>query len=122
MRYSDLWNFNIVLTFLEDWPDKYLSHKQLSAKLTMLLCLISCKRVSDLRVFCPEGDFFAITSCRSVSYPAFPGNSKLCVVRCLKAYEVSTIGFRCGMGGQLLIALQKPFRPVAAATISRWMR
>lgn len=133
-KYSQLWDVSIVLKFLEAWPsNKYLSQKQPSAKLTMLLFLVSFKRVSDVcaldlegRRFSPEGVTFTLsrrTKCNtsSVTYPAFPNNPKLCVVQCVKDYEVSTAEFRTDMQGQLLIALQKPFRPVTPATLSRWM-
>ena len=85
---------------------RYISKKQLSAKLTMLLCLISCKRVSDVRalalagrVFSTEGVLFHIskrtkTNIRSVHYPVFLNNHKLCVVRCLKEYEDVTRVYR----------------------------
>lgn len=49
-RYSVLWDVNKVLNLFRSWPsNKYLSRKQISAKLAMLLCLISCRRVSDVR-------------------------------------------------------------------------
>lgn len=90
-RYAGLWDVNIVLRFLSSWQDNsYLSRKEISAKLAMLLCLISCKRVSDVRaldisarVFTPEGVTFTVSrrtksSIGSVTYPAFPDSPKLC--------------------------------------------
>lgn len=95
-KYTTIWGVNVVLKFFEQWPaNRYLSRKQLFAKLTMLLCLISCKRVSDVqaldlagRVFSPEGVSFTIT-CRTksifrlVTYSSLPDNSQLYVVQCL---------------------------------------
>ncbi|XP_069089249.1 integrase/recombinase xerD homolog [Pleurodeles waltl] len=134
-RYTSLWDVNVVLTFISSWPDnELLSRKQLSAKLTLLLCLISCKRVSDVRsldlqgrIFSPSGVIFSIskrtkTGTSSASYTAFPHNPKLCVVQCLKAYEAATEKFRADRAGQLLIAIQKPFKPVSSATLARWIR
>lgn len=100
----------------------------------MLLCLVSCKRVSDIRAldlagrqYTPDGVTFNITrrtKCNSslVSYPSFPDNPKLCVVHCLKEYEVSTAEFRSDPKGPVFLALQKPFRPVTPATLARWVR
>ncbi|XP_078503505.1 uncharacterized protein LOC144762235 [Lissotriton helveticus] len=134
-KYVALWDVSVVLRFLEAWPpNASLSRKQLSAKLTMLLCLVSCKRISDVRAldlagrsFSPEGVTFTVsrrtkTNLSTVTYPVFPQNPQLCVVRCIKDYEVSTAPFRQDLSGQLLIALQKPFKPVAPATLARWVR
>lgn len=135
LRYSRLWDVNLVLNLFLSWqPNRYLSRKELSAKLAMLLCLISCRRVSDVRaldvtsrVFSPSGVTFTIrrrTKCgsTSVSYPALPDSPKLCVVACLKAYEEMSEEFRPPGERQLLIALRKPHRAVSSPTIARWVR
>lgn len=132
-KYSTLWDVNVV-TFLRTWPaNEGLSSKQLSAKRTVLLCLVSCRRVSDVRaldlagrVFTPAGVSFTIsrrtkTHSRCISYPAFPHHGKLCVVQCLKCYEDCTREIRNDVAGQLLISLQRPFRPVTASTLARWV-
>ncbi|KAM4748674.1 LOW QUALITY PROTEIN: uncharacterized protein WCC33_006046 [Rhinophrynus dorsalis] len=134
-RYQSLWNVNDVLHFLESWPsNNQLSLKQLSAKLTMLLCLISFKRVSDVRAldfqsrsFTPEGVQFRVsrrtkTAIRVVSYPAFPFQPQLCVVNCLKEYELRTNNLRSPSLSQLLISFRSPHLPVSAATLARWIR
>ncbi|KAM4747505.1 uncharacterized protein WCC33_005072 [Rhinophrynus dorsalis] len=134
-RYHSVWNVNDVLGLLEGWPcNELLSLKQLSAKLTMLLCLVSFKRVSDVRAldfhsrsFTPEGVQFRIsrrtkTTIRVVSYPSFPAQPQLCVVRCLREYELRTAALRHSAFPQLLISFRKPFLPVSAATLSRWVR
>lgn len=134
-KYSSLWDVSKVLDLFNKWPhnDK-LTRKQLSSKLAMLLCLSACRRSSDAkaldlagRVFTPQGVSFNITSrtktmSRCVDYHAFPNNPKLCVVQCLKAYEECTRSFRTADVAQLLIALQKPHKPVTAATIARWLK
>ncbi|KAJ1157828.1 hypothetical protein NDU88_010525, partial [Pleurodeles waltl] len=49
-KYSKLWDVNVVLNLFLSWQDNHeLSLKSLSAKLTMLLCLVSIKRLSDVR-------------------------------------------------------------------------
>lgn len=58
---------------------------------------------------------------RVVHYPAFPGHPKLCVVRCLRAYEMMTEEYRPPGISQLFISLQ-PFKAVTAATIACWVR
>ncbi|KAM4690570.1 uncharacterized protein WCC33_017974 [Rhinophrynus dorsalis] len=134
-RYQSVWNVNAVLGLLEGWPsNEFLSLKQLSAKLTMLLCLVSFKRVSDVRAldlhsrsFTPEGVQFRIsrrtkTAIRVVSYPSFPAQPQLCVVRCLREYELRTAVLRQAAFPQLLVSFRKPFLPVSAATLSRWVR
>ncbi|KAM4697933.1 uncharacterized protein WCC33_013556 [Rhinophrynus dorsalis] len=134
-RYLSLWNVNDVLQFLEAWPPNHdLSLKQLSAKLTMLLCLISFKRVSDVRAldfhsrsFTPLGVQFRVsrrtkTSVRVVSYPAFPSQQQLCVVLCLKEYELRTASFRSPTQSQLLLSFRHPHLPVSSATLARWIR
>ncbi|KAJ1105692.1 hypothetical protein NDU88_003097, partial [Pleurodeles waltl] len=46
-KYSYIWDVSLVLNLFLSWPDNpRLSLKILSAKLTMLLCLISIKRTS----------------------------------------------------------------------------
>lgn len=134
-RYSELWNVNRVLNLFLSWQyNEFLSRKELSAKLAMLLCLISCRRVSDVRalditgrVFSPSGVSFTIrrrTKChtRVIEYPAFPDAPKLCVVRCLKSYEEMSSELRPPGERQFLIALKNPHKAVSAPTIARWVR
>ncbi|KAM4721757.1 integrase/recombinase xerD homolog [Rhinophrynus dorsalis] len=134
-RYQSLWNVNDVLHLLDRWPaNNLLSLKQLSAKLTMLLCLISFKRVSDVRAldfqsrsFTPQGVQFRVsrrtkTAVRIISYPAFPSQPQLCVVKCLQEYELRTTAFRSPSSSQLLISFRNPHLPVSAATLARWVR
>ncbi|KAM4696264.1 integrase/recombinase xerD homolog [Rhinophrynus dorsalis] len=134
-RYQSLWDVNDVLRFLENWPpNNLLSLKQLSAKLTMLLCLVSFKRVSDVkaldilsRSFTSQGVQFRVsrrtkTSIQTVSYPSFPTHPQLCVVRCLQEYELRTAILRRPACPQLLISFRSPHLPVSAATLARWVR
>ena len=103
-RYQATWDVSKVLDMFADWGDNAdLSLRLLSIKLTVLLCLISVKRVSDVkaldvsrRQFSPQGVEFSIvrrtkTGITSVFYPSFPDHPLLCVVRCLQAYESRTI-------------------------------
>ena len=133
-KYTQLWDINSVLEFFTNWLDNSsLSLKQLSAKLTIILSLISCKKVSDVkaldlsnRMFTSQGVLFNIvqrtkTKLSSVEYPSFPINPKLCVVLCLQEYEKCTGAFRTSPA-QLLISFVKPHPPVSSATLARWVK
>ncbi|KAM8977614.1 uncharacterized protein RCH25_047525 [Pelodytes ibericus] len=134
-RYSSLWDVNVILLLFEHWPDNSdLTFQQLSSKLVMLFCLISCKRVSDVRAldvssrsFTPEGVLFNIsrrtkTLITSVFYPSFPHHPKLCPVLCLKEYELRTSVLRDPERPELFLALRKPHRPVATTSLARWVK
>ncbi|KAM8971981.1 uncharacterized protein RCH25_017586 [Pelodytes ibericus] len=134
-RYSCLWDVNVVFILFQSWPNNCdLSLQQLSAKLAMLCCLISCKRVSDVRAldisarsFTPEGVSFDIsrrtkTSITSVFYPAFPRNPKLCPVLCLKEYELRTLPFRTQSRPELFLALRRTHSPISTTSLARWIK
>ncbi|XP_044149929.1 uncharacterized protein LOC122938468 [Bufo gargarizans] len=134
-RFTDTWDVSLVLSFLSSWPDNAaLSLRQLSAKLLTLFCLISCKRVSDVRAldhdarsFTPEGVTFNITrrtktNIRSVSYPSFPSSPALCPVVCLREYELRTRSHRSADNPQLFLSIRHPFGPVTSPTLARWMK
>lgn len=134
-RYSSLWDVNTVQRLLQYWQEnQYLYRKELTGKLAMLLCLISCKRVSDVRalevtaqVFTPEGVSFTVaqrtkSNTSVVHYPAFPGHPKLSVVRCLRTSEMMTEEYRPPGVSELFLSLKKLFKAVTAAMISRWVR
>ncbi|XP_056378979.1 integrase/recombinase xerD homolog [Hyla sarda] len=134
-KYYSTWDVNLLLDLFQSWEDNdSLSLKLLSFKLTTLLCLISIKRISDVkaldishRQFSPQGVFFSVhrrtkTNIHQVFYPAFPLNDKLCVVRCLLTYEDKTKSIRHPSHSQLLISYCKPHLPVSSTTLARWIR
>ncbi|KAM4705104.1 protein ITPRID1 [Rhinophrynus dorsalis] len=95
-KYTTFWDVDKVLGFFRAWPrNEFLSLRQLSAKLTLLLCLVSFRRVADVRAFdvdgfsiLPEGVSFSLsrrtkTDSSSVFYPFFREVPKLCVVEAL---------------------------------------
>ncbi|XP_044141804.1 uncharacterized protein LOC122931813 [Bufo gargarizans] len=106
-----------------------LSLRQLSAKLVTLFCLISCKRVSDVRAldydarsYTPEGVSFDISRrtkshIRSVAYPAFPASPSLCPVECLKEYEARTSLHRSREFSHLFLSTIRPFAPVETGLV-----
>ncbi|XP_053321093.1 uncharacterized protein LOC128492534 [Spea bombifrons] len=134
-RYSSTWDVDVVLRFLENWPpNPALSLKQLSAKLLLLFCVLSCKRVSDVRaldffakVYRPDGVLFDIsrrtkTNIKSVFYPAFPHRPLLCPVLCLREYELRTQSLRDPSSPPLFISFKLPHCPVSTSTLSRWLK
>ncbi|XP_063312459.1 integrase/recombinase xerD homolog [Pelobates fuscus] len=134
-RYSSFWDVNVMLRLIESWPmNQELSLKQLSAKLLMLFCLLSCKRVADVRaldwharVFTPNEVSFNISrrtksSTKEASYPALPDNPNLCPVLCLKEYEHRTASLRPGQIHPLFISFKRPHLPVSTATLARWIK
>ncbi|XP_056403482.1 uncharacterized protein LOC130296207 [Hyla sarda] len=134
-RYQITWDVSLVLRMFSYWEDNdVLSLKLLSYKLTMFLCLVSIKRVSDGRAldisgrqFTPQGVQSSITrrtktNLRTVFYPFFPSHPLLCVVRCLKAYELKTEGLRSKQFSQLLISFCSPYLPVSSPTLARWVK
>lgn len=134
-RYSSTWDVNLLLDLFSSWPENSeLSLRSLSIKLVSLFCLISCKRVSDVRAldvtarsFSPSGVTFDIsrrtkTSISSVFYPSFPSNKKLCPVLCLKEYELRTRAFRKPSQPELFLSLRAPHNPVSTITLARWVK
>lgn len=124
-----------MLRLFEVWPqNEHLSLRHLSFKLASLFCLISCKRVSDVRALdlgassiSPSGVSFVVskrtmTSIRSVSYPAYPHNTNLCQVTCLKEYKRRTLYLRGSLHSDLFLSLPPPHNLIALTTISRWVR
>ena len=111
-----------------------LSLKKLSVKLSTLLCLISIKRVSDVRAldisrrqFLPEGVRFSVvrrtkTGIQTVFYPLFTDHPHICVVRCLQQYEHRTATLRSPICTQLLVSYVKPHLPVPSASLAGWVR
>ncbi|XP_056388255.1 uncharacterized protein LOC130283090 [Hyla sarda] len=133
--YQSTWDVSRLLDMFASWVDNDdLSLKLLSYKLTVLLCLVSIKRVSDVkaldisrRQFSPQGVKFSVvrrtkTGIHSVFYPFFPAHPRLCVVRCLQAYESQTADLRSPDFSQLLVSYVRPHHPVTSATLARWVR
>nr|XP_014343339.1 PREDICTED: uncharacterized protein LOC106703295 [Latimeria chalumnae] len=133
-KYKSFWDVRQVLTFLVSLGDNgVLSLEVLSAKLALLLCLVALKRTSDIRAldisrrsFLPGAVRFDLvrrtkTNLPSIVFPAFDAEPCLCVVRCLREYELRTESLRADPPGQLLISFVRPYRPVSSPTIARWI-
>ena len=111
-RYSTTWDVDIVIRYLQSLgSNDGLSLKVLSQKLLFLMALVQASRVSELqaldlryRTFRSEGVVFVMSILgkkrtagappKQVMFGAFPDDSRLCVVQCLKRYEGVTQQYR----------------------------
>ena len=111
-RYSATWDVDVVIRYLKTMGENdTLSLKQLSQKLALLMALVDASRISELqaldlryRSYRPEGVVFhmpTLSKKRIVGAPpkqdmfgAFPGDSRLCVIKNLKQYERLTTQHR----------------------------
>ena len=143
-RYSGTWDVSRVTSyFVSRGANQNLSINDLTCKTVMLMALTRPSRSADLvnlnldyRKFSPEGVTFMPTKLAKQSvqskpltdffFPAFPGNSLLCPVVTLRAYEDRTEKNRDDNESQLFIATIyiyiKPFKPVTSSTIARWIK
>ena len=139
-RYTSTWNVQVVLQYLEGLgPSNTLPLKQLTFKLTMLMCLTRPSRSADLaslqldrRQYKPEGVVFLPSALakqssqgrelREFFFPSFPHNNTLCPVETLRCYERATASLRPEDTSKLFVAIVKPHKPVASCTIARWLR
>ena len=139
-RYTSTWNVQVVLQYLEGLgPSDALFLKQLTFKLTMLMCLTRPSRSADLaslqldrHQYKPEGVVFLPAALakqssqgrvlREFFFPSFPHNNAICPVETLRHYERATASLRPKDTSKLLVATVKPHKPVASCTIARWLR
>jgi len=122
-RYTSTWDVQVVLQYLERMgPSDALSLKQLTFKLTMLICLTRPSRSADLvslqldrRQCKPEGVVFLPSALAKQSlqgrilceffFPSFLYNHKLCPVETLSHYERATASLRPRDTNKLLVAI-----------------
>ena len=138
-RYSEVWKVSTVLDHLKTYKfANELTLKELTIKLTMLLCLLTAQRCQtihqfDLNYIQALDDKYRITVMQKVKQSK-PGrhlepmelleyveDRKLCVVTHLRQYLGRTSQLR-GQYGQLLLSYVKPHKPVSKETISRWVK
>ena len=142
-RYSETWDVDVVVKYINCIGDnKELSLKAISLKLAILMALVEASRTSELaaldikfRYFKPEGVYFKLATLtkkrmpgqppKEVFFGAYPPNSRLCVVQCLKHYEERTQEFRGKGEGQvtkLFLSYIKPHKPVTSQRIAHWIK
>ena len=138
-RYTTTWDVAKVTTYLSTLGEnKTLSLKLLTKKLLMLLALVSPERSSvlwelDIRQLRaqPDGMIFTLIKPRksgdpmspaTATFPRFLQDVTLCPCDCLEPYLKATENFRSTEeSSRLFLSFQRPHRPVAKATITRWM-
>ncbi len=139
-RYSDIWDVNVVLTYLKTFTEAaLLSIKDLTIKLNILLFLTTGQRGQTIHKIhtnhiqeIPNGYRITIKEklkqtrpgkhlAPSVELLDFPEEPALSVTLHLQEYLQRTNSYR-GEHTQLLLSYVKPFKPVSKATLSRWIK
>lgn len=142
-RYAMTWDVTVVLQRIRGMePLHYLSLKDLSLKLVMLMALTQAARIQTLHLLLLDNISFGgntvtlwlggnIKQCRpkfnvhNIVFKAYTQDSSLCVVRTLTEYLDRTENLRPGSGnvdGKLLISYIKPHRCVTKDTVARWIK
>ena len=140
-RYCFVWDVNTVISHIDAMPsNEYLSLKELSGKLAMLMALCNADRSSDLtaldlkfRQYSSEGVTFTIPGLTKTrrsgqpirsTYPSFPHNTKICPVTTLQHYEERSASFRPTdvQVSPMFLSYYKSFKPIGSATVARWLK
>ncbi|CAG2190553.1 unnamed protein product [Mytilus edulis] len=138
-RYSETWDVSKVFNFLRKLsPVKYISLKDLTLKLVMLIVLSTACRTQSLFLLCLDNlvkgkDSYTLFysgllkqnrpgfNVHFVELFAYPPDRRLCVFTVLKEYLMRTAQAR-GNSQKLFISYVKPFKAVSRETISRWIK
>ena len=138
-KYTSVWHVNIVLNMFRSMADSQsLNLKDLTLKLTTLLCLVLIQRAQTIHTF--DTDHIRIdTTGAHIAFPAKlkqtkPGNHPqpvfipyylqetiLCPVTTLQVYLDRTCPIRQGRT-PLLLSYIKPHNPVSIKTVYRWLK
>lgn len=138
-RYTLTWDVGVVLKYLEGMADTDLSLKQLTLKLTTLLCLLTgqrCQTLSKLDISymqkLSDRYIFTINTNIKTSKPGrhiapieildYSVDRRLCVVSLITLYLDKTSEIRKPEDTQLLISYARPYKPVTSATIGKWVK
>lgn len=138
-KHTEIWDVDCVLCLLRKLsPVKHLTLKDLTLKLTMLLCLTNATRVHTVHVLSykslkkfKHGYMISTNSLLKQSRPGFdfssfllksyPPDRRLCIVTVLREYVKRTKDIRDKKDDTLLISYVKPYKPVTRDTIRRWI-
>jgi hypothetical protein len=138
-KYTEIWDVNIVLDYLKTFKEvTLLTLKELTLKLTMLLCLTTGQRGQTIYKIDVDGiqklaDGYRITIREKLKQTKpgkhlaplelleFREEKKLCVVTHLTEYLERTRVHRMEHS-QLMLSYIKPFKPVSKDTIPRWVK
>ena len=138
-KYNEIWDVRVVSDYLKTFDaSSALSLKELTLKLTMLLCLTSGQRGQtvhkfDFNYIQDLGDRYRISvheklkqtkpgrHLEPIELLAFPEDKELWFVQNLREYIHRTDPLRKDHS-QLLLSYGKPFKPVARDSVSRWVK
>ena len=138
-KHSSIWDVNTLLLYLKKLaPLEKMSLKEISLKLTSLLCILTGQRCQTIHKIdishiqqLPNVIRITIKDTLKTTKPgrhikplellAYTNNPDMCIVRLFKEYLLRTSTLREGHT-QLLISFQKPYKPVSKDTISRWVK
>lgn len=136
-KYNTFWDVSKVFRLFNSWPEpNYLSLKNLTAKLTVLLLLVTSQRGQTILNLSVKGMSLAKEHAvfrmdkllkhnrlgdplDTIFLQSYEKNHKLCVVRTLKTY-LSVVGPHRGNMKQLLLSVARPYHEVKRDTIARW--
>lgn len=139
-KYTCIWDVQLVLNLLRTLsPVKFISLKDLTLKLTMLLALTNATRIQSVHLICLnnvhklKSEFvFKIDDLVKQSRPgykepvisckAYPPDRRLCIYTVLKEYLFRTEKMRDSATSRLLLSYVKPHKNVTKDTISRWIK
>ena len=139
--YCSTWDVDIVLLYLRELsPLKKLSLRETTCKLVLLMLLCTCQRVQSLGTLSISYIIWSDNqrtaafwlskvlkhsrrgSLGILTLHSFLKDSRLCVVRTLRAYLEKTAEVRPSDEKALLITTTPPFRKASNATIARWTK
>jgi hypothetical protein len=138
-KYCKTWDVSNVLGYLRKLsPIKFISLKDLTLKLVMLIAIITASRVQSLYLLTLNGlekNFHSYTiffdgllkqnrpswSQNCIELFAYPPDRRLCVTFVLKEYLKQTAALRKDCK-KLFISYVKPHGQVSRDTISRWLK
>lgn len=138
-KYNVTWDVSLVLNVLRKMsPVKYISLKDLTLKLTMLLCLILAGRTQSLHLLSisdmvkgSQSYILKYSDLLKQSRPgknnpivelkAYPPDRRLCCITVLKEYLERTKKIRKNETC-LFISYVKPHKAISKSTLSRWLK
>ena len=138
-KYTSVWSVDKLFDCFRGMDDNdRLSLKELTYKVTSLLCLVLCQRAQTIHSFhttcikiTKEGahiDFPTVLKTtrpgrhlKPIFIPIYPSDIKICPVNALEMYLDKTKVIR-GTEEKLLISLVKPHKAVTSKTVSRWLK
>ena len=141
-KYMETWDAATVLERMKTQPeDEFLSLRDLSLKVCMLMALTSASRASELHklkisMMLDKGDEMEfhigeLTKGRKVGdgplvirFVQYEAEPKLNVVHCLRTYLDTTEELRAAgtAGEQLLISFKQPHGALAKSSVARWLK